>query len=557
MSLTLADIDRWDPGAIRAVFDAAIKRSHGTRTASAALTETMSLLDFGGDAAEAAHASTNKTTQLLDSHADACDAVARAAEKSADEVDAIKQRLKAIRDDARAYRLTINETTGAALPPPDLSSYSRADEKAILDAAVRVTANIKRLLADAEVADEDLAAAIRGADGDLSPDQVNAQLSHRPPKMPQVPPQGTDPDEVKKWWHSLTPGQQDRVKEWFPNSARNLDGVPVDVRDELNRPVLQSELNRLQQGWLDGNGVWHTDPEKLADLQALQNTLDKHPGTTLIELDTTSNLRKVLAAVGIGDVDNAERVGVTVGGLNTRVSSSVDAMVREGETQRAKASELRKFAGTPNYDAVASVAWLGYDAPDNPIDVAMDRLANKGAGPLNNFYKGLAATTNVADQHITAFGHSYGSLVTSLALQQGAPVSDVVLYGSPGTELSNVSQLGVAPGHAFYEIGVNDGVSEVIGEVGAFGPAPQDVPGFTELSVNTDVAPGGKFGDGQLHERAYGHSEYARDGSNGQLRMSGYNLAAVLAGLPNDLVKPLPIPPLIPPGQAPIVIPGP
>ncbi|BAX94196.1 alpha/beta hydrolase [Mycobacterium shigaense] len=555
MTLTLADIEHWDPGAIRAVFDAAIKRSHGTRTASASLTETMRLLDFGGDAAEAAHASTNKTTQLLDTHADACDAVAKAAEKSADEVAAIRQRLQAIKDDARTHHLNLNETTGVALPPSDLASYSEADQRAIIDAAVRLNANIKALLADAEVADEDLAAAIRGADGDLSPDQVNTQLGHQPPNMPQVPPQGTDPDQVKKWWHSLTPGQQDGAKEWFPDSVRNLDGVPVDVRDELNRPVLQSELNRLKQGWLDANGVWHTDPEKLADLQALQDTLNAHPNTSLIELDTTSNLRKVLAAVGIGDVDNADRVGVTVGGLNTRVSSSLDAMVREGETQRAKASELRLKAGVANPDAVASIAWLGYDAPDNPVDVAMDGLAQKGAGPLNSFYKGLAATTNVSEQHITAFGHSYGSLVTSLALQQGAPVSDVVLYGSPGTELSNISQLHVAPGHAFYEVGLNDGVSDAIPEFGAFGPPPQDVPGFTELSTQTGWAPGSIAGDGQLHERAYGHSEYARDGSNGELRMSGYNLAAVLAGLPEDAVKPPP--PLIPPGQGPIVIPGP
>lgn len=555
MTLTLADIEHWDPAAIRAVFDAAIQRSHGTRTASASLTETMRLLDFGGDAAEAAHAATQKTSQILDTHADACDAVAKAAEKSADEVAAIRQRLQAIKDDCREHRLTLNEATGVALPPPDLASYSEADQRAIFDAAVRVNANIKQLLADAEVADEDLAAAIRGADGDLSPDQVNTQLGHQPPKMLQVPPQGTDPDQVKKWWHSLTPGQQDRVKEWFPDSIRKLDGVPIPVRDELNRPVLQSELNRLQQGWLDANGVWHTDPEKLADLQALQDTLNKHPGTSLILLDTDSNPRKVLAAVGIGDVDNAERVGVTVGGLNTRVSSSVDAMVREGETQRTKASELRLRAGVANPDAVASIAWLGYDAPDNPVDVAMDRLAQKGAGPLNNFYKGLAATTNVSDQHITAFGHSYGSLVTSLALQQGAPVSDVVLYGSPGTELSNISQLHVAPGHAFYEIGLNDGVSDIIPQFGAFGPPPQDVPGFTELSTQTGWAPGGTAGDGHLHERAYGHSEYARDGSNGELRMSGYNLAAVLAGLPNETVKPPP--PLIPPDQAPIVIPGP
>src|ERR1700751_776233 len=105
MTLTLADIERWDPAAIRAVFDAAIKRSHGTRTTSAALTETMRLLDFGGDAAGAAQGATQKTTLILHSPADACDPVGGAAEKPADEVAAIRQRLRAIRDDARGHHL--------------------------------------------------------------------------------------------------------------------------------------------------------------------------------------------------------------------------------------------------------------------------------------------------------------------------------------------------------------------------------------------------------------------------------------------------------------------
>ncbi|BBX72246.1 alpha/beta hydrolase family protein [Mycobacterium shinjukuense] len=500
----------------------------------------MRLLDFGGAAADAARAATQHTAVLLDDHAAACEAVARAAEKAAEEVAAIKMRLQMIRDAARDYHLTIDDATGTALPPPDLSSYSPADQQAILNTAIRLTESIKRLLADAETADEDLAAAIRGAAGDLSPEQVNAQLSHQPPKMPQMPPPGSDPEEVGKWWHALTPSQQDRVKQWFPNALRNRDGIPIAVRNELNLPVLQRELARLQNGWLDGNGVWHTDTDKLADLQALQRTLEDpaNRGASMILLDTASNPRKVLAAVGVGDVDNAERVGVTVGGLNTRVSSSVETMVREAGIQRAKATELRGRAGLPNPEAVASIAWLGYDAPDSLKDVTHDWLARDAAGPLNHFYKGLAATTNVSDQHITAFGHSYGSLVTSLALQQGAPVSDVVLYGSPGTELTNVSQLGVQPGHAFYMIGVNDEVSQVIPEFGAFGSAPQEVPGMTELSTSTGVVLGHEYGDGNLHERAYGHSEYARMGSNGELRMSGYNMAAVLAGLPDDLVTP-------------------
>jgi hypothetical protein len=206
---------------------------------------------------------------------------------------------------------------------------------------------------------------------------------------------------------------------------------------------------------------------------------------------------------------------------------------------------------------VASVAYLGYDAPDNLVGVTHDYLAHDAAGPLHNFYKSIAATTNVADQHITAFGHSYGSLVTSLALQQGAPVSDVVLYGSPGTELTNASQLGVQPGHAYYMIGVNDHVSDIIPEFGAFGPPPQDVPGMTQLSVNTGVGPG----DGLPHERAWGHSEYARDGSNQQLRMSGYNMAAVLSGVPAEdhylVTPPVLPPPTIPSGPGPFGLPIP
>ncbi len=329
---------------------------------------------------------------------------------------------------------------------------------------------ITRLLADAECADEDLAAAIRGADGDLSAEQVNTQINHEPTEIPQLPAPGSAPHFVHEWWRALTPGEQDRVERSFGDSIRNLDGIPTDIRGELNMPVLQREIELLKNGWLDAKG-WHTDPGKLADLTALQGTLTVHPGARLILLDTNGKSGKVLAAVGVGDVDNAERVGVTVGGFNTRVSRSVGSMVGQAEAQRNKASELRRFAGAPDFDAVASVVWLGYDAPDSLREVAHAWVARESAGTLNNFYKALAATTNVADQHITAFGHSYGSLVTSLALQQGAPVSDVVLYGSPGTELTNAAQLGVPPGHAYYLIGVNDHVADVIPDFGVFGSA--------------------------------------------------------------------------------------
>jgi hypothetical protein len=531
MTLTLADIERWDPAAVTTVFEAAIKRAHGTRVASAGLSDSMLLLDFGGDAADAARLATQRTTAMLDTHADACEAVARAAEISVGEITAIKSRLRAIRETARDHHLTIDDATGAVSPPSD-STGQRA-----IGAQFELMESIRNLLADAECADDDLAAAIRGADGDLSAEQVRTQISHAPAQMPQLPPPGSAPATVNRWWHSLTPGQQDSVRKRFGDSIRNLGGIPTDVRSSLNLSVLQREIERFKRGWLNAGG-WHTNPDKLADLIALQHALAAHPDAKLILLETDGNPGKVLAAVGVGDVDNAQRVGVTVGGLNTRVSSSVGQMVTEGEAQRRKASELRRFAGRPNHDAVASLVWLGYDAPNSLKDLVDIGQARYSAGHLNSFYQVLAATSTVPAPHITAFGHSYGSLVTSLALQQGAPVSDVVLYGSPGTELTDAAQLGVQPGHAFYLIGVNDHVAEVIPEFWVFGCAPQDVPGMTQLSTSTGLALGGRYGDGQLHERAYGHSDYPRIGSNGELRMSAYNMAAVLAGLPDDLVVP-------------------
>jgi hypothetical protein len=536
MTLTLADIERWDPAAITTVFDAAIKRAHGTRTTSAVITELMRLLTFGGDAADAARAATVQTMLVLDDHADACAAVARAAKQSAAEIGALKQQLQAMRDDARESHLVIDDAVAMALPTSNLPAFSAAEQEAIFDAAARLTEGLRRLLADAERADEDLAAAIRCADGDLRCDQVESQLSHQP-DLRQLPPPDADPAAVATWWHDLTPWQQDRAKRETPGSLRNRDGMPAVVRNELNMPVLQRELARLQQGWVDSYG-WHTDPGTLADLTALRDSLAENPGAGLLLLDTTAIPGKVLAAVAIGDVDTAERIGVTVNGLTTRVSASTQKMLREARIQRDEASLLRRRAGVANPEAVASIAWLGYDAPDSLRDVAHDWLAHDGARALNGFYRGLAAAGHASPPGIVAFGHSYGSVTTSLAVQQGAAVSDVVLYGSPGAELTDASRLGVRPGHAYYMVGSEDIVSEVIPGFGAFGAAPQEVPGMTELSTNTGYAMDGRYGDGQLHERAYGHSEYAQLGSNGNLRMSAYNLAVVLAGLPEDLITP-------------------
>lgn len=240
----------------------------------------MGLLGFGGAAAEAAQVATHHTTVLLDHHAGACEAVARAAEKAAEEVAAIKMRLQVIRDAAREHHLTIAYATGTALPPPDLSSYSPADQQAILNTAIRRASNVCW-----PTPRPPMRIWPRRFDAPPGTCRASRSMPNSAMRHPQCR-RCRRRTATLRWWHSLTPGQQDRVKQWFPNTLRNRDGIPIAVRNELNLSVLQRELTRLQNGWLSRDGVWHTDTDKLADLRALRDTLAAHPGTSLILLDT-------------------------------------------------------------------------------------------------------------------------------------------------------------------------------------------------------------------------------------------------------------------------------
>ncbi len=490
-ALTLYDIyHHWDGSQVAEVSQALAARA---RTSRQIAMELKNLAVFGtwkGQSADAASAAIGASATKIELSAQECFRLAAGLAPIEEEVERVTTEVKAIwAYSQKAPVVDVDLNANTVIEPDTSFLYPEAAEKLEAKIAALKT-RVAAVLAKAEEVDAELAPALAMSTGE---EPVDADRPVEAPRAVPHAPAGASQQEVRRWWDSLSPGQRREVQQILPDSIRNLDGIPFDVRSKLNMAALPREITKFQNGSLGRDGRVYIDQAKLADLKALRDTLAKpaHKGDSLILLDTTSNPFGVLAAVGVGDVDNAERVGVTVGGLNTRVSASVDEMVREAETQRNKASDLRGRAGLPNHEAVASIAWLGYQAPANVHDVIHDDLARVGADRLNNFYKGLAATSNVPDQQITAFGHSYGSLTTSLALQQGAPVSDVVLYGSPGGEITNASQLGVAPGHAYYYmLGVNDHVADVIPHMGAFGPGMQDVPGMTELSVNTGTAPG-------------------------------------------------------------------
>ncbi|MFZ2175598.1 MAG: alpha/beta hydrolase, partial [Rhodococcus sp. (in: high G+C Gram-positive bacteria)] len=173
-----------------------------------------------------------------------------------------------------------------------------------------------------------------------------------------------------------------------------------------------------------------------------------------------------------------------------------------------------------------------FDTVRGGVDVASTDRATDGATNLAGFLNGLDAASQKDDPHLTALGHSYGSLTTGLALQEpgGAPVDDVVFYGSPGVEASSEADLGLEPGHVYAMEADDDRFVPEMGKTGRFGPDPSVI--FPNLSVSDGVSP-----DGVHRDAAHGHSEYARPDAEGNSRMSGYNLAVVVAGLPDLVVR--------------------
>lgn len=343
----------------------------------------------------------------------------------------------------------------------------------------------------------------------------------------------SDPAQLHELWSTLSPADKDALFA-HDNYIGNRDGLPVVDRDHYNRIKLDDELTRAE-------ACDPTVSNRLTDLQAVRDTIEKDPNRMLMLLDTQSGAQ-THAAVAVGNPDTADHVSVTTPGLNTTVGGAIGAMTEEGAMMKNTAEkELESVPGRES-ETVSTIAWIGYDAPQLDKDDYLSEESLKGAmqvaQPWNGqaaapnllqFYEGIDASNHDGDPHLTAVGHSYGSFTTGLALQESPEgiVDDVMVYGSPGLGTghdfdSSLDKLNIAPGHA-YEMTAHD---DPVAHMNRFGWSPGYMSEFTHLDTDATTTD-----DGVTRQGASGHSEYPRSGDNGELRTSGYNTAVVIAGL--------------------------
>ena len=338
------------------------------------------------------------------------------------------------------------------------------------------------------------------------------------------------PEERARYWSQQSEAQKQHLCDKYPDLIGNADGVEGWARDRANRnrlPGLKQEAKDnvstytelLKSPWIDSNtrAYYLSELDKaekaVKAYDAVQEQLDKgisledyqhgKKGDPVSLLTLQNDGARVKAAMGQGDVDHAKNVATFVPGIGTTVEGSMGDYMRQTKNLRSAAMAQGNLSARD----VATVAWLGYDAPgkadlsepQNIPGIISPFLAQSGSDRLAGFMNGMQASRDygAGDAHMTLVGHSYGSSTSGMAatkVKYGV-IDDLVLCGSPGmgtydaknyhVDQNHLWVSGVPKGDSVQGMGAFRG-----GIVGSLGKNPMDSDsGFTHLSDDATGSP--------------------------------------------------------------------
>jgi hypothetical protein len=416
---------------------------------------------------------------------------------------------------------TVTDPRSAALPhnDPDAQEIVRQRSGPLGEYRAR----IETALRDARKAGDDGARALAELGGDImdrfnedasaeSMHDVKAAMKAIGVQDPQVP---EDPKDAAKWWKALSPEERAEYTTLYPGLIGGAEGLPTDVRDDANRLALEQELNNLEFGgpedFTDISGDERN--KRLQNLHLLKDRLDQGdaaPAGKELHLLDYRSAGDGQAVIAMGNPDTAAHTGVLVPGTNTTMES-VDGQLER--IDRLHNSATKWSDGKP----VATVMWLGYDAPEASggnlnASVTGEGRAQDAASDLRRFVDGTRAAQGDRHGHITVIGHSYGSTTVGAAAAggHGLGADDIVAVGSPGMTVDRARDLNIDPSHVWVGAASDDGV----------------IDGFSDLTLGDNPAEE-PFGGRNFEVDTHGHSGYWDRGSD-----SLDNQGRIIAGKP-------------------------
>jgi uncharacterized protein YukE len=360
------------------------------------------------------------------------------------------------------------------------------------------TALVQRLLNVFDLVDQQTAAAIHAAQLGPVPEMPPGTLGDA--RRPPAP--GSSAKDVNEWWNSLSRREKHALIGGHPAELGNMNGIPADVRDKVNRAVMKDDVTRVadaarNHGVPAQDVVDHPERYSLTCEHTVRffNAIRTRNGLN----HTSAGTRPVMlwayyplafngqgkAAIAIGNPDTATDTAVVVPGTGSSVA--------QGWMASDNATHLYDQMVLANPGEQTSVlAWMGYDAPDSPIElrVAAPALARAGGDLLAADVNGLAATHRAeVGSHVTVIGHSYGSTTVADAFAaSGMHANDAVLIGSPGTDLANrAADFHLPAGGQVY---VGAASSDPVSWFGQAGPIPDLVNGRLHFPLGLEAGLG-------------------------------------------------------------------
>lgn len=339
------------------------------------------------------------------------------------------------------------------------------------------------------------------------------------------------------------PGEDTPADGEDERHSTDMSSGDIGAIDRANREMLQEMLQEYEQL---PDGQVRTD--RLADIAAIRRALTV-PESHLVYLQRPDDPSQMIpAATSVGDPFAADHVSVSVPGVSSTTRAAIAGMTSEAAALRQEAATVASRAGESTN--IATVAWAGYQPPPSltSSEVLTDDLAQAGAPKLTSFLQSLDAASHNPGQTTALFGHSYGSLTSGIALQDGAStyVENAVMYGSPGFQASSTAGLGMRDDNFWVMSAPDDPINPVgaLAPLHGWGANPNDIINegdatpryrFPHLETEAGSTP---IPDYESKTEARGHSDYPRDAGE---RMTGYNLATILLDRPDLAVTETPI----------------
>jgi hypothetical protein len=561
VTVSIADIDRWDPGDVREVFHATRSRAEAAFEAADGIAALPAFGSWGGDASEAAKNANDQLRKDLDAHGNEALAVAKAAQAAADDMEQVKSDLAQLEADAADAGFEIDGVSNQVIPGPALQA-SMVNLIAAEAQREELQARLNGILVEAARVDEELARAINMATGaEPIPDSAH---DNRPEIQDALSrPMPDDPKQFRDLWEKLTPEE----KDWLYSHDHNIGnhpGMPFDPADHLGRDhfnrlhlnelmkQFQGNVDQLQQRYDalarqaymgDHSGETANALAALGpQLQAARHQLDGYkavnaainpPKSTPGHPNPDGDIPRYLgllddqghAAVSLQNPDLAKKDATFVPGTGQ------DTNAFEGSNEKS----IRMYRAALAADKslmpgdVSVTTWMGYDRPMNIPEAGFTQPATSGAGSLDAFQDGLRASHVGAPSLNTVIGHSYGSTVVGAAANGGhhLDANSVIAVGSPGMLVPHAGDLNLDPGAGVYATrAVNDVITFATDTT--LGPDPiAQAFGATGLMAD----PGPSLDPYGIFPSVEAHSSYWNPG-NVALR----NMGAVIAGAPPPVI---------------------